>query len=447
MESRINKVCELLRMPIQKREISWSKLTPEILGFDVWDLARRTKAAVLSGAEPNHKNVHGEAIYSIRCPFREMKKKHADFLASVIAMSPYAYGGIQFIADKGAPYLDKQFGIELILPDEHGETIDEGVLAVWYAGVPDLAKEISADPNWFQDKQNRIFISACVYLIMRSFQALESTVVHDKFFANVSQVSAIRDLPEHFPNLQEHLSDQKKCAELLTFCFCTYPSLYATVSQLEETKRELGLKETENAKLSSKASNLEKALEEAKAILKMKTQDSDEKIKFLEEKVNAQSKEIASTNRQKKDEIDALQSKLDQTITEAEMLMKFIQQSDELESVDVKTESEQEGQNDIDLDNMKVLVVGGHENFLNKLRQRFPQWVIPGDELFTSEPTKVDVVIYIHLHCGHSLYAKGRNIAMNTNAYELYTHSVNIEAFIKEVTHNLWKLLVRGSSD
>lgn len=179
----------------------------------------------------------------------------------------------------------------------------------------------------------------------------------------------------------------------------------------------------------------------------MKTQDADVKIKFLEEKVNAQSKEIVSTSRQKKDEIDALQAKLDQAKTEAEMLMKFIQQSDELENVDVETKGEHEGQNDIDLEDMKVLVVGGHENFLNKLRQRFPQWVIPGDELFTSEPTKVDVVIYVPLHCGHSLYAKGRSVAMNTNAYELYTKSVNIEAFIKEVTHNLWKLLVNGSSD
>lgn len=450
METRIDKVCELMRVPIQKRAVSWDKLTPDKLGFDIWDLAKRTKAAVVSSAKICSKDRVGRPIYSVRCPFKEMKKKHANFLASVIAMSPYAYGGVQFIADKGAPFLDENFGVELVLPDEHGMAIDEGVLAVWFAGVPLLSKEISADPNWFSDKQNRIFISACVYLILKSFLSLEGMTIKmtcESAITEVQRQAAVKDLPAHLPKIETCLSDSKMYDNMFLFCTFVYPSLYVSVSQLEEVKRELGLQMAENKRLSSKISKLETTLSETDAILKMKTQEAENKIHFLEDKISMQNKAIAKSDRDKKDEIDALQTKLDQAKTEAEMLMKFIQQSDELESVDVETKSEQGIRNDIDLENIKALVVGGHENFLNKLRQRFPNWAIPGDELFTSEPTKTDVVIYIPLHCGHSLYAKGRAVATNTNAYELYTQSVNIEAFIKEVTLNLRKLLMKEVSD
>jgi len=107
----------------------------------------------------------------------------------------------------------------------------------------------------------------------------------------------------------------------------------------------------------------------------------------------------------------------------------------------VENIDEEEDKCDLYIDNMRVLVVDGHENFLRKIRSRFPSWSVPGDNLNVFKPTKLDIVVYSPGHCSHSILKIGRQIAASTEAVEIFVNSINPDMLEDEIQNKLKQLM------
>ena len=431
----------------------WDKNTERRFGFNPWEVALRATNAVLremySVDEPCD-------MFVAECSFKKLTQFHATLLRNVIAMAPYSYASTSFFADQGVAYLSNDFSLELTINKSDvnyelsPEMFDQEILAMWFAGNPGLALSIHKDPNWEENEQNRIFMVGCFFLQFRSLSMMERTLFVDAFISLFEpKEKHIRNIIAKDPStIKENLLYvfPEEISNFAKFCSQSYFPLYWTAVQCDTLKNKVKALLDENTRLKSKTTRLTERNEELSAVARMKESNLQQQIDFLQVSVDEKSRAIAQITRENKDTINSLNEELDREKTQVQLLLRFIEQQDALEcSTPALPKDECINEDDLGLDTMKVLVVGGHENFLNKLRQRFPNWIIPGDALFTSEPTKVDVVIYIHLHCGHSLYEKGKMVAANTNAFELYTKSVNIDAFVKEVSTNLRLLLASAS--
>lgn len=187
----------------------------------------------------------------------------------------------------------------------------------------------------------------------------------------------------------------------------------------------------------SKLQACQKELETCQASSRLRVERLEKELKRCQEKDTQHGETIESIERHYIEKIKALESRCD--ILQGKLAMApYCNPCANTPALQASRAENTAGRElDIDFSALKVLLVGGHENFLKKVQSRYPNWIVPGTGLFTLSPTKLDLVVYFTDHCGHSLWQTGRTIAAKTAAMEIYASSVNIDAFVTEVQEKL----------
>lgn len=206
----------------------------------------------------------------------------------------------------------------------------------------------------------------------------------------------------------------------------------------DELYKNLSTANSVNNQLKSKISILEKDLAAKDAAQRLAVSANEQRIEYLEKQIEEKNKQLSSLGR-----IEELERRLDEASTKAQMMQAMLRQEREKAQNHIIAEPPKEEElAAIDLDSMRVVMIGGNPNFLNKLKQRFPTWTILTDELIRVRPSKVDLVLYNYLHCSHSLYNCGKQLAAQTSAIEIYVENTNIDKFEDEVRHKINEALM-----
>ncbi|MBQ3031670.1 MAG: hypothetical protein IJD29_04150 [Anaerotignum sp.] len=90
-----------------------------------------------------------------------------------------------------------------------------------------------------------------------------------------------------------------------------------------------------------------------------------------------------------------------------------------------------------ELKSRKILIIGGHPNWINKLRREFPGWLYSGANLVQSEDASkvvsADYVYFFTDTLSHGAYWKFLTVLRNRKIPFGYLHSVNLENNIRQI--------------
>lgn len=183
----------------------------------------------------------------------------------------------------------------------------------------------------------------------------------------------------------------------------------------------------------------------------------DKKIQELEEELS-QIKQGNKSNERRlnnlrldyekvKDENDLLRKELEALKSEHFENIKMREYLYGLTEADDLPEKEEDLKEEIQaLRRSRIVIIGGHDNWTNKLRRIFPDWDYIATENFSTQTAailnKADGVFFFTEYLSHKAYYKYMYYLRDHNLNFGYLHSVNIERTIKEI----WKGLSGDSS-
>lgn len=158
------------------------------------------------------------------------------------------------------------------------------------------------------------------------------------------------------------------------------------------------------------------------------------------ESENRALRETASSVKPLKAENKALTEKMADLNREAAALRSYmygLTESDiELTAVDYRTMKK-------GIAGKKIVIIGGHSNWIQKLQQEFPGWrYIPkgtGSSCDTSAVEDADYVFFFTDTISHSTYYRYLNVLRDKHLKYGYIHGVNIEKNVSHIYHELYR--------
>lgn len=189
-------------------------------------------------------------------------------------------------------------------------------------------------------------------------------------------------------------------------------------------------------------------------LLKNELQELKGQNNALNNKVKEQKKTIAhmqsflGTSSQKNQDISQINHKHNQQLrekdAEIEVLQRRIEQLEsermELERAAFLRAEQQEPEKpwlNTDLPDDGVVFLGGHENMVKKLRERYPRWTFLADESTQTVPTNVDIVYVWSGHLSHPLWKRVID-AIGSREKLLYVQATNLDRLKEEMQYELW---------
>lgn len=177
-------------------------------------------------------------------------------------------------------------------------------------------------------------------------------------------------------------------------------------------------------------SSLKEELFKTKSDLRL----ADEKYKQLTENEKIKEKEFSDENRKLKNEIRELQTQINKMQSDSQEVVSlreyFFRQEQGVDITD---------KNDIDIgeiNNAKGIIIGGHPNWQNKIKEKLPGWKIIAAEVNTLNDAIIrscDVLVFNTGHLNHSLYYK---LIKSIKEHEIrigYISSTNVDKSIAEI--------------
>ncbi len=301
-------------------------------------------------------------------------------------------------------------------------------IASWLRIEQGIGKAIKKNPDFLKNNANFSFVFACIYLILDSYMTglvkYHSCSFVDTVTTTLSRLNIDENLPEWFGKV-DSVGNQLK--QLGNYAVNT-PKLQCQLAE----------QHIKYQRLRSENDQIKKKLEESDTIKRLTVKRLECEKKDLQNKIGVTSDYLETVRREYELRIRKLEEERDALQDKVEVLNMQVEQQDELLSHEHLPPNEAI---DLDIANMRVLVVGGRENFLQKIQKRFPIWNVPGDDLNSFKPTKLDVVVYYPRHCSHKLLIQGRKIAVATNALEVFVSSVNPDMLEEEIQLKLHNLI------
>ena len=88
-----------------------------------------------------------------------------------------------------------------------------------------------------------------------------------------------------------------------------------------------------------------------------------------------------------------------------------------------------------------VIIIGGHINWINKLKKEFPNWKYLDANISRTNDSKLvegaDMVYFFSNHLSHSTYDKFVKLVRENRIPFGYMHSVNMECLARQVFEDL----------
>ena len=89
----------------------------------------------------------------------------------------------------------------------------------------------------------------------------------------------------------------------------------------------------------------------------------------------------------------------------------------------------------------KIVIIGGHPNWVNKLRQKFPGWTFLSPKTSGSVDAKLvqnaDMVYFFTDTISHSTYGRFIRIVREQQVPFGYIHGINLEANIAQIYEDM----------
>ena len=103
---------------------------------------------------------------------------------------------------------------------------------------------------------------------------------------------------------------------------------------------------------------------------------------------------------------------------------------------------EETGENDMiaELSGRKILIIGGHENWIKKMRRIFPNWMYIGGSSGLGITGAVESCEKLYFYtdiCGHSMYYKFLRLASEHNKPYAFLHGTNTDRVIQSIYKDL----------
>lgn len=391
------------------------------LGFDPMYCTER-----IIHAMEEHSETQGDGLCAFVCYINDLTEEHKEQIKRTIQCSFFTYGVVP-----GTQILDSHelalAGVSLEILEQH-----QTLIACFLAGERQIGREMAADPLWLKDKEHLNFITGMCYLLIRSF---DTAVMFQQTVAGIKDISVELNASA---GIKAATLPQKKEMQEKLIRVSTLADISKSFLNTDELYKNLSTANSVNNQLKSKISILEKDLAAKDAAQRLAVSANEQRIEYLEKQIEEKNKQLSSLGR-----IEELERRLDEASTKAQMMQAMLRQEREKAQNHIVAEPPKEEElAAIDLDSMRVVMIGGNPNFLNKLKLRFPAWTILTDELIRVRPSKVDLVLYNYLHCSHSLYNCGKQLAAQTSAIEIYVENTNIEKFEDEVRHKINEALM-----
>lgn len=88
-----------------------------------------------------------------------------------------------------------------------------------------------------------------------------------------------------------------------------------------------------------------------------------------------------------------------------------------------------------------VIIIGGHINWINKLKKEFPSWRYLDANISRANDSKLvegaDMVYFFTNHLSHGTYGKFVKLVRENRIPFGYMHSVNMESLVRQVFEDL----------
>lgn len=164
-----------------------------------------------------------------------------------------------------------------------------------------------------------------------------------------------------------------------------------------------------------------------------KNEQNKKAKKEKEKEVNSYKQEVSELRKTIKNQAKEIE-KLQENQKELYKLREWMFETTQTE----KVETLEESLNDV-LETKKIVLVGGHIKFHNKLKERFPKLIIQSvdENLKDLKASKIDHVFIFHQYLSHNLYYKVMDLIMNQDIPWDYIDCVNLEQFEKKVLSKL----------
>jgi len=225
-----------------------------------------------------------------------------------------------------------------------------------------------------------------------------------------------KDLSESFSNIKIRIPHYMICRDLFEtkmtekLLIIKNKLMEDKLMSFEEREQQLVLKEEHIDKLSRKAEeeiNTKKADVEVSVLEIYSLKD---KIALLESEING----LFDIQRDKDKEIAKLKEELEKTNEDKSELIAlrefFYKSCEEQEDAPAETDYSES------LKDKRILIIGGHNGFTNKLKDKYPDWVFIESRKYTFPDniiTGVDLVVIVATYLDHSLYFKVMNVVKN----------------------------------
>lgn len=181
------------------------------------------------------------------------------------------------------------------------------------------------------------------------------------------------------------------------------------------TDEEIKALSEENEQLKSKIMMLEERLKRA--------QSQTERQRELYEDARKENEELAG-------QIEADNAKIENLLPYRDRYLKETKDTDER-----PLPSKEEMIRKISV--MKVVIIGGHENWTKKVQAMFPEWKIVerhgSGTVAENIAAQADIVFFFSDSLAHRLYRKVMSVLKNSNVPYFYIHSINLDYLIEEI--------------
>lgn len=230
------------------------------------------------------------------------------------------------------------------------------------------------------------------------------------------------------------------------------PSFPADGGRIEKLDRLLSQSGTgENGK-GTEPGNREEGSKKAKGLIKNLTAERERELERLGDELE----KARAEKREKEEKLASLKEKYDALKTENERLKKETNRAEEErfelsrlreyvhslsredtgppEAFDMKKEA-------AFIRERKVIIIGGHENWINKLKKDFPLWVYTGNNAFADRYKAVmdgaDMIYFFTDHVSHKAFCKYMAHIREKGLRCGFIHTVNVETNIRQIGGDL----------
>ncbi|RGC58469.1 hypothetical protein DXA92_08090 [Agathobaculum butyriciproducens] len=390
------------------------------IGFDPFDCADRVISAIKRTII-----VQKDGFYAVSCCAKDLTEEHKNQINRILQTLPFVY------ATYPGEYLHDNY--EWVLTVESPEAIDQHRpnIACFLAGERNIGLAISKNETWLDDPEHLSFVIGMCYLMIRAYDT------SSLFQQTVDEVQSISQTLSESAGIRPATLIQKKEMQEKLIRVSALADISKSFLNMETLYKSLSSANALCNQLQSKISSLESALAAKDAAQRLAVANNEQKILYLEQQIEEKNKQLSGLTR-----IDELERRLDEASTKAQMMQTMLRQEREKASKQTTaTPIKAEDLAAIELESMRIIMVGGNLNFRNKLKQRFPGWTILGEDMIRMRPSKVDIVLYNYLHCSHRLYNCGKQMAAQSGAIEIYVENTNIDKFEEEVRRKISEVL------